>query len=218
MPKDFPSTPYEGVHFRVNNYSRTDSESWIQYNGAWKAISYRFLSVVDYDKAFTRSIKKFGDAPPNPERYKQERDLFGFFVNGLAAIESLYYAVFAIGSMLEPVNFNVDTPQDLRSINPESTNSQFKKVFPEESFNTILSRVTSSPEFRAWKEVRNILAHREAPGRTIFLSNSGSSPAALWKVGIPLDANTTASRRKWLAETLGLLIKETDIFTSNRFP
>ena len=217
MPKDFDVEPYEAIHLRVSASSKVYPDSWAQYAGAWNAVAYRFLSCADHDRTFTESIQRAGDAPAQPERYIQERELFGFFVTGLAAIESLCYGLFAIASMLDSQNFPIKTPSDMKSITPKKTAKQFKEAFPRESITTALNKIVTAQEFREWKEIRNILAHRVAPGRVIYLSTKGSSRAALWETGIQLDKNTTASRREWLARTMNALLREADGFTKDHF-
>ena len=168
MPKDFEATAYESVHARINANQNTESDTWQQYAGAWNAVAYRFLSVTESDKMFTKSIKRYGDAPKQPERYYQERELFSFFVNGLATIESLCYGLFAIGSMLNPQEFPTNTAKDLRLISPERTAGQFAKAFQGEGITFALQHLIATQEFRDWKEIRNVLAHRTSPGRLIY--------------------------------------------------
>lgn len=216
-PRDFAVAPYKAIHSRVCTKKDAYPHSWNQYAGAWSAVAYRFLSCAAHDKAFSESIHWAGDAPPQSERYNQERELFNFFMAGLATIESLYYGLFAIASMVDAQMFPITTPKDMRSITPERTTCQFKKVFPKESITVALEQVTTAQDFLDWKEIRNILAHRSVPGRIIRLQVGTSAhhrSAALWAKGIQIDKNTTASRRKWLAKAIADLLNATDDFTS----
>ena len=47
--------------------------------------------------------------PFRPERFIQEDALFGFFVNGLSVIESFFYGLYWIGSMVDTNSFPVLT-------------------------------------------------------------------------------------------------------------
>ena len=214
MPGDFPVLPYEGIHRRVTAKKQAYPNAWAQYAGAWNAVAYRFLSCADHDKAFTESVRRFGDAPLQPERYAQERELFGFFVTGLATIESFCYGLYAIASMVDSRNFPLVTQKDMRSVNRESTTKRFKRTFPSDNITHVLDQTVSTQEFKDWKEIRNILAHRSAPPRHFFASTAGKARAALWLNGIQIDENITASWRKWLATTMSVLLEATDDFTA----
>jgi hypothetical protein len=186
---------------------------------AWCAIANRFRACAEHDKAFTRSIKK-NDAPPQPERYAQERDLFGFFVTGLSVIENTCYGLYAIASMLDDVYFPIKKAGHKKAISPENTADRFRTTFPTEGISRALNRMVNSQEYEDWKEVRNILAHRGSPGRIVrrtHVEGSGETHGdALWLKGIPLDASTTPSRRVWLAGTLQTLLREADSFTRTK--
>jgi hypothetical protein len=56
--------------------------------------------------------------------------------------------------------------------------------------------------------VRNVLTHRTAPGRTIFVSiGSDTDLPPRWKIdNISLDENTAASRRTHASRMLGALL------------
>jgi len=217
MPEDFDAVPYEAIHSRTVARKDACPDACAQYVGAWKAVAYRFMSCAEHDTAFTKSIQQAGDAPPPPERYIQERELFSFFVMGLTVIESFCFGLFAIASMVDSKNFPITIAEDLRSINPQHTVKQFRKAFPEEGVTITLGKTLDDNAYKEWKEIRNILAHRAAPGRIIYGSTRRSAPAALWKVGIQLDESTTSSRRKWLATTMSSLLRETDNFTARNF-
>jgi len=217
MPEDFSISSYESIHQRVCSNSKTESNSWIEYAGAWNAIAYRFLALTDHGKAFTESIKRAGDAPPQPERYIQERELFAFFVNGLATIESFCYGLFAIASMVNQIDFPIATQKDLKLINPEKTTTQFKKAFAGKGITDALAQLIDSQDYGDWKDIRNVLAHRSAPGRIFYASTHPPTQAALWKIGIQLDDRTTESRREWLAKTLSTLLQDADSFTKEIF-
>lgn len=216
MPGDFAAAPYEAIHRRMDTKKDTHPDSWAQYAGAWNAIVYRFRSCADHDRAFTKSVKRSGSAPPQPGRYIQERELFDFFMNGLAAIESFCYGLFVIASIVDAQNFPIRTPADMRSINPENTARQFATAFPAELITTALQQMLNEQNFKDWKEIRNILVHRAAPGRTILLSTRRTLND-LWLKGIPINRNTTASRRQWLAGTLNSLLVAAEVFATQKF-
>lgn len=130
MPIDFPIVPYEAVHQKVTEKIASQHPAWSHYAIAWNALAYRFLSCKEYNDEFTASILGAGDGPISPERYIQEKALFGFFTTGLAAIENFCYALYAIGAILDSQNFPLTKP---KSIDIERTRKQFVVAFAGEA-------------------------------------------------------------------------------------
>jgi hypothetical protein len=221
MPTDFADEPYDKINQRVADAignQQPQPPSWPEYSGAWLGLTYRFRSCTEHDEAFTDSVSRFGDTPDWPERYKQERDLFGFFVTGLSAIECACYGLFAAASWLNPNQFPLTTGADKSSVNPKRTLEQFKIAFPNESLTRTLQQITDDQEYYNWRKARNVLFHRSQPGRIIYLSNVGPPRAAEWVLqNIPIDNTVTAARRRWLADSLRSLLTEADNFTAKRF-
>jgi hypothetical protein len=82
MPDDFADDLYDSVYQRIGNAlgnQQPQPPSWPEYSGAWLGLMYRYRSCADHDEVFTDSVNSFGDTPEWSERYKQERELFGFF-------------------------------------------------------------------------------------------------------------------------------------------
>jgi hypothetical protein len=91
MPPDFPAQSFQAVQRTIQPFAQTDNELYAHFAGAWNAISYRYLSLVNYGEIFTASLKAHGSSPPAVERYNQERMLFGFFSNGFSVFEAFFY-------------------------------------------------------------------------------------------------------------------------------
>jgi len=100
MPDDFDLVAYERIASRIAPLHEVHPDSWPEYAGGWSAIGFRFYACAEYDESFARSFRQHGGSPPPPERYGQERDLYGFFVSGLSVIETFGYGLFAVASML----------------------------------------------------------------------------------------------------------------------
>ncbi len=214
-PRDFPAKPYNNILARLAGETRS-RESRRELFSAWNAVVYRFRSCAEYDETFAESVRRAGKAPPSPERYIQERELFCFFVTGMSAIECLCYGLFAIGSMLDARAFPFVTTADRRDVCPEMTADKFVKNFPEYNIASVLKQLKESQDYQRWKEMRNILSHRSTPARKIFVGGDHDGDA-VWGETIQIDEDTTASRRRWLAETLGNLLEAADVFTAAKF-
>ncbi|MDP9456055.1 MAG: hypothetical protein M3Q60_09745 [Actinomycetota bacterium] len=229
MPPDFAVEPYDSVFDRIANlatqYYRAyeagavrEYQSWNQWVSAWIGVTYRYRSCTEHDEAFSKLVTEFGDNPNPFEKYRQDQELFNFFVTGLSAIECTCYGLFAVGSLLNSSNFPLATEKDMSSVNPAKTLEQFDKSFPKEGITAALHSMTSQPEYKSWKKVRNTLAHRISPGRMIYASVGGPSKTAEWKLdSIPMDGRATASRREWLANSLRNILTEADHFTAKHF-
>jgi len=213
VPFDFPLNPYITVYNKVTSrYVASDART--EFSAAWIALAYRFTAITELDNKFTQSIHRAGDAPVQPERFIQDQALFDFFVNGLAAIESLCYGSFALGNLLAPVGFPFTTEREKRSVTPEATRDAFIRTFPGSLTNS-LRVLCSSTEYDQWRSARNLLAHRIAPGRHTFAGVGSDAPnpaSIMMTLQIPLDLNTTSVRRSWLTTTvLALLTAVNDL-------
>jgi hypothetical protein len=129
MPPDFPVAEYEAINRTVLRHATTAEENYAPFASAWNALAYRFVAVTEYETALTASLGTFRAAPIPLERYRQERDLFGFFSNGFSVFEASFYAMFSIGAFLSPANFPITTPKDQQKISPSSTAVAFAKSF-----------------------------------------------------------------------------------------
>ena len=210
-PLDFAVAPYEAIHGRVSSKKDSHPDPWTHCAGAWNAVAYRFISCAEHDEAFTASVGAHGNSPPQPQRYMQEKDLFGFFVTGFASLDSFCYGAYAFAAMVRPLDFNLADP---RLINRERTEDKFSTSFPTEALTRALAALKEDPDFKKWKDIRNILAHRTVPGRR-FSRGGSEDGTALWHNGITIDQTTTSSRRQWLAGTLRDLLEAADAFTAN---
>jgi hypothetical protein len=212
MPADFALEPYEVIHRQMTAHlARTP---WLEWAGAWNAIAYRFVSMADHDAAFRRLIAR-SDAPPPPERYRQERELFGFFVNGLAVVESVSYGAFAMASIHDPTGFPMTTPGQKKAVTPTLTADRFRKSTLGTEFSAKISGLINSTEFREWSDVRNVVAHRVSPARVIWRGGEKSGQAH-W-MDIPLNDATTTTRRQWLSTELAELLRAVAVFARAAF-
>jgi hypothetical protein len=225
VPWDFPAMAFDRVCARVANIPHTDYE-WAHFGGAWNAIAYRFLGAAEADDALTASFTTHGSAPPPPHRTRQELDLFTFVSCACSSLDSFSYALFALGAFVDPRQFPMATPAELRRIGVTSTMRQLRRAFPGDELPAAFRRVTREPEFRELSDWRNIAIHRAAAGRQIHLSAgtpvTPPTPDA-WKLGvhrlggdIPLGPSLSRDKRRWLADQLARLIDETDTFLTRR--
>lgn len=215
---DFPDSSYESTRNQVASKLQNPSHLLDQFLGAWNAVLYRFLACAEHDDQFIVSIQRAGNSPQTVERYNQERELFNFFVNGLATIESLCYGLFAIGSALDVAKFPITSTEDMQAINPQKTAKQFQAAYPSEKLSVAIKAVVDSNEYKEWKDIRNVLAHRSAPGRIFHASSGGRGDDTFWKLNnVRIDENTTATRRVWLASSVGKVLSEAEDFSKKYF-
>jgi hypothetical protein len=218
MPPDFPTTLFERVYSRARLRSTSHVSAYEHFNAAWNAISFRYLALCDDGDAFTASVSAPDGGASLQERYQQERHLFGFFSNGFSAFESFFYGMFAIGALLHPVDFPLATPKEQQAVSPASTDRAYARAFVGDPILATFAAVFTDAAYREWKEVRNILTHRTAPGRTIFVSvESDEDLLARWKINdIPLGRETASVRRGHAARMLSALLNAAAVFTESR--
>jgi hypothetical protein len=208
MPKDFPQKLYEEIHSHCQPRMTPEppnGERWNEYMAAWNAVAYRFRAVADHDEAFVLAL--FPDTHEN--RYKQEKELFGFFVSGLSVLESFSYGLYFLASLVASQHFPIQKRQE---ITLKVTGQCFDRAFPKKPITLCLHSLLNEVTYLEWKRIRNTLAHRCAPGRNIPFGGS-SSQDDIWKLeNIPLNRNITATRRRWLAVVLSNLLDEACFF------
>jgi hypothetical protein len=155
--------------------------------------------------------------------YREERDLFGFFVSGLSVLDSFSFLMYFAGAQLRPTVFRTERPGQLGSITIASTAEAYGKAFPNDPFTSSLIGLKDDPKLKEWRNVRNVLAHRAAPGRVIYASTMGSPPppSAEWKIEpsgkLRFDQSLTTVRLEWLVKTLAHLIDRAAQFADTHF-
>jgi hypothetical protein len=221
LPRPFPLKTFEAVTNRVAVKMSRYSTDLDNFSGAHNGVIYRVRAAADYSKAFCRSLQRYGDAPLLLQRYQQERQLFGFLVSGFAALDSFHFQLFFIGAHLESAKFPTQTQKNLQNISITTTVKAFNFVFPGEPITASPKMVPTHATFKEWKEWRNIVAHRSAPGRVVHGSSFNPPPPSNWKIGEPsrikIDSNLTPPRLAWLIDTLNDLINAADQFTQKYF-
>ncbi len=219
MPAGFDVRSYNAVHERVEPKRAAFPDACEQFGGAWNAVGYRCKAADEHSRAFTNSIRRYGDSPPPLQRYEQERDIFNFFVTGLATIESFFYAMYAVGAILDAAAFPMGSG-DLRGINPRSVVPRFVGRFPGDAFTVAVQAPLAAAEYGEWRDVRNILAHRTALGRTFSMHLSVGQPPVKgptgWtgSPGFDFTDQATSSRLAWLSIALNSLLAAASDFVT----
>jgi hypothetical protein len=235
MPDDFPTSAYNSVRDRLRGYSdrNPDATAWVEYGAGWNAVARRFKTMAEADERFTHQIireqarKAAGKGSlTDNEMQLQEECLYTFFLNGYSTIESFCYAVFALGSLLRPAKFPVSTPDQLQAITPTLSQQKYASEFPGSSLSAVLTSLIprdADLAYENWGKIRNILAHRVAPRRTIHL-HLHEAPGADTTIDRPtewgeiaLDERTTKDRRAWLAVTLTRCVEAAHTFANDHF-
>jgi len=223
MPSPFPDTLFEAVKKRIVAKMQNPSPGLDNLGGGQNGVRYRLRACADYSEEFTESVRRAGDSPPADDRYRQERQLFGFFVSGIAALDSFNFFMYFTAAHLRPADFRTQETGHIKAITRKSTEKAFAKEFPNETITIALTNLISDPKVKEWEDCRNVLAHRSAPGRVIYKSFGSSSPdpAADWKVdptgNLKIDVNLTPPRLKWLVTSLADLVVAADHFTQQHF-
>ena len=166
--QNFPQEKYESIHLILSS-KYAEKKEYEHFSGAWNAISYRYKATIDHGGDFIELLNLYGTAPQPKKRYLQEQALFNHFSSCFSVFESMCYGFFAIGSIVSPEYFSINDPADQRKISPETTKRTFQKAFPDEQITKTLIELIADSEFENIRNTRNILTHRTAPGRKIYL-------------------------------------------------
>ncbi len=228
MPCGFPSEAYSTTYWiiwrihRLQIAGRADI-SRARALDAWMGLAYRFRSCAEHDETFRCYLSEYRYTIFEPGRYLQERELTGFFVDGLSAIECLSFSLYSMAAMLNPREFREDP-----RVTPTSTAQLFQRLYPDDPVTVALCRLVDreqTPEFAEWSRIRNILAHRVAPTRNlihplwaIYEAELGEPAESIATKGIPMGQDLTAARLRWLGEAISAIVSPASEFAKHRFP
>jgi hypothetical protein len=210
-PTGFPTVAWRRVLDDLVTPWHGSAEFWSDFAGGWLALAYRWRACFDANDAFVASVREHGETPTEGARYQQERLLYEFFISGLSVFESYAYALHAICSVLDASSFPLTSDAHRRAVSPAKLGSRLKASYPKEKLTITLGSVLDSAEYQRWSSLRNVLAHRVQPGRTIVAGGS-----SLWLSG-PL-VTATATRFAWLQQQVAGMIPLTESFVAARLP
>lgn len=224
MPPKFPTETYNKVHSCLIKYGNTHVGQRKSFSLGWNGLAYRYRALVDYDEEFTTSVK-VSNSPPPEERYKQGKALFGFFVNALSTIECFFYSAYCMASILNPGAFPISRSKDLRFY-PENVADKFSTNFPNDCLSIEMRLCLDQPTYKEMKDMRDVLAHRGMPPRAFncggerngmtTMPKNIKDPSDQWQFDLPVDEQTTVSRRQWLDNMLDGLIGAANDFCNRR--
>lgn len=212
---DFPSEPYEAIHTKVVG-KWSGAASYRQFSSAWNALAYRFQGAIDAGAKFQKSLKDFGAHPEPHQRYQQEEALFNFFSNGFAAFEAMFYGLFAVGSLIDTDAFPLATRKDQQRVSPSHTNETFKRAFPNDVLLDAFAFLFGDPAYQRWRDMRNVLTHRAAPGRRMYVGiGSNDAPPVEWKLNdLPLDSTLVPAHQRELVRLISGTLSAANTFVA----
>lgn len=214
MPPSFSTPEYERIFARaLKAYSGNAGFSHIA--GAFNALSYRFRAAYDAALGFQEQFEREGSSPTPEPRYEQERLLFDCLSSCFSVLEAYFFALFAIASNINPSGFPLDTPRAEKNVTPENTITLIKKYFPNDPIVTALQSMIKGTAYISLRQARNVLTHRTAPGRMLYVSTcSNDAPATEWKLdGNPITKDMLLTRTAELANLLQDAMVALDKFT-----
>ena len=205
-------------------------KSWEQFHPAWRAVPLRLLWTMEHNDAFTESIVRAGSAPPWPDRYIQDQQVFAFFVDGLSAVEVACYAIYAVGSIASPPHFPISLSQDLRHINTRSTYERLKAAFSEDPLTETIHTVVANTLFEGEIRERGKLNDKRGTTSALdacfvtqkanpFSRNSDNSRAVMFERPKPVqDLGPLSRSSSTTAEAMAINPLERGISTPAQSP
>lgn len=207
-PPDFPADRYNECHLVAEQRRATHAEM-TEFRGAWNAVAYRFQAMAEAGDAFAKALEIHGAHPPPKERYEQESYLSTFFSSGFATFESAFYGLYALGTMVKGSSLLLATAKDKQSVSPSRVHTAFSKAFAGDGSLAAIDAVLNDIEFRTFRETRNILTHRTAPGRLMYVGIGGDKDLPTeWKLNnMPIDKTIATQGRSNVAKLLTTIVE-----------
>lgn len=214
---EFPAESYEAIHRHVVSRWATHI-LYEHYAGAWSAVAYRFHSAMHACDEFETSIISYGSMPSPEDRYNQDQALSAFFSSGFSAFESVFYSLHTVGAFIDPSRFSLATSKAQQQVSPSQTTAAFKRAFSGDPILLAFESLFEDPAYQELREIRNVLTHRTAPGRRMYVGiGSDDAPETEWKLkNIRLDRSMARSRRYELARLLATLLISMETFVSKK--
>jgi hypothetical protein len=210
IPRSYPSDTHVQIHELAHQCFTAlvvadDVQS--ELRSGLNSMVYRFKSCVESGDAFSQSVIAHGAAPPQPQRYYQERDFFLFVMSGATCLESMVYALFAWGAAIHPTDFPFDTDAQRRQVSIQTAASAYGKIDQGDQLANALRSIRGSNEYNEWMTLRRVLFHRGLPGRVIRFSTGPTEPTSRYHAfadlgGIEVHPDSISSMLTWLATIL----------------
>lgn len=202
LPSTYPTDQAQRVYRYFLDQMSVGSISGSLMGHGFKAVAYRYRATVEYQSEFRKLFAApGGTAPPVDEHYRQEKSLFGFFVAGLACLESFAFSIHAIAAFYSPSRFPLSTKAQ-RGITPGAVAQRLQEVWPNATVTWVMRTLVKDAVFMNWSQIRNVLCHRVVPPRAITAGSRLRSDWELVKSGYlgknqPLN-RVMGRRRGWL--------------------
>ena len=139
VPEDFPNGKLNTIGYRIGATLEVKSRRPFHdlFFDLWIAVAYRFITCTEHDTGFRRYMQDPDHNRPQVNHYMQERELFGFFVSGLASLECLSFSCYVLAAILDEKKFPI---RDQREITVGNTVQKYNKLYPSENLSWVLTR------------------------------------------------------------------------------
>jgi len=225
LPEGFAVRDFDLVNERVARRAGSDENAWHGFASAWNGIAYRLRGTLEHASAVSKSLT-ISSAPPPEDRYRQDHDLFGFFISSVSTIECFCFAAHCIGSLLVAGGFPLQTAGHLK-FRTNDVRTKYKTHFPGDSLAKALDSVLTAGEYSQLVQIRNVMAHRGTPPRQHFLSTSGpdtpsaipsnlADPASAWQYDLHLSPSSLDPLVEWVKRAVADLVAAAGEFARSR--
>ena len=192
------------------------------FNSGWIGLAYRYSAMVEYDEQYKYSINSKSRNSPLSEfseiTYKQEKAIFGFFVNAVSVVDCYFWSIYFIGTIIKPTEFPWDT-ETLKHLYPTKVAKKFCEEFSEQTLTKQMNKFVNKTGYTEMKDMRDVLSHR---GTITIRLNIGGERDGMetmptkpkdgiynWQFDYPIDEKTTTKHRKLISTEFESLTSET---------
>lgn len=135
---------------------------------AFNAIAFRYRACGEYRDNLVQVLSQPSRRTPE-QTFGYYRDLLGYFVSGVAVIDSTCYGCFLIASGRRPLDLPFRQPALCRRAIPAELGDLLGPHFQGARLLRDLEELIDSTEWKFWWSWRNAVAHRGFPPRTVQL-------------------------------------------------
>jgi hypothetical protein len=216
-PQDFPQQLWEETEKHVSDPFRENPNQAL-FVGAWNGVRYRYAAMVEFSDLYTDSFNAHGAGPPEPARFAQERDLFGFASAAYSMFDCFHFALFSIGALLAPSEFKLESESDEQKIRFSYTRKTFAKAFPNDPILADFDVFRDDGAQKDLSALRNMYTHRASLPRHHQMGDDTKPPAQLARLNIAIDGETTSTRCKEAHRLLSQCLTSASTFVQRQIP
>lgn len=217
IPPEYPIESHVAYVENAKIIIASNKEAWVEFLRGIKATAYRFIAFKELTEEMNLKWEALELFPSHRDIFEQERDLLYLFVNGVSAIESVYYSLYILATQANPKVLQFSDLENRKyGSDPRWIRKNLAQALGTVSVLTSIKSIERSENWKVWNKYRNMMFHSVAAPRVHRLSVSPNPPKpAILDYGstwctpdLIKDSQGFREYLPWLSSKLGRLLRD----------